>query len=505
MEKVLKEHLSPELEKLNLEINQFKPSKPLSSILTRKIKPNIKTKLNQWFNSFIKIFHELVFEFDQTHLEMEESEIEPEKKKNPTLHLLLMQFLKYYPKDLESICSSCLGKSSFSELKSSCQKGPNHLGEWINTYSNQIYRPPQGWIYVLENHTKNSSDSQLKLLGKKLVQQLDLYNEFMSFQIQRDVEKGFRYKYHYVDHHLEFWVESNSKIPKNSYYWKFLYARMKVVARLHQQTKKIQFEITLSGNTKKLPTKQLFGPREVNSGSTDYQTIRIWRSEEHYKLILHESIHFYNLDGSYDLFEENKKINLECLYQVGDGNETRIYEAYTESLTIFLHTFANAYQVFYLANEKSLTKSLTGKSIQTIRTIWDDLWLKEKKFALLQVAKIYHHINPSSKTFADFLIKSEKSCQKERAENSFKLEQRTSVLSYHFLKTANLVFDQEFLGWIKDLKNPHPGSLEKFKEFLQKLTHNIEFVQCVDSALKHIQNKHSKVSKSMRMTFYDVT
>lgn len=506
MEKLLKEHLSPKLENINKEINEFKPN---LSILSRKLKSNIKSKLVNWFESFIEIFHELVQEFDPLQLEMVEFEINQAKKKNPTLHLLILQFLKYHPVDLEKICSSCLGKSSFYELKLNCEKGPSELGEWINNYSNKIYRPPDGWIYILENYVRNSTNPQLKILGKKVVQQMDLYNEFMSFQIQREIEKGFRYKYHYDDNQLEFWVESNSIISKDSYYWKFLYARMKVIGRLHHQTKKIRFKIVLSDTKKKLPTKRLFGPREVNSGSTDYQTINIWRSEEHYKLLIHESIHFYNLDGSYDLFEENNKINLECLYQIGDDNETRIYESYTESLTIFFHTFANAYQIFYLSNKNKSSNSnllssnsLSKSSKDIILKIWEDLWFKEKKFALLQVAKIYHHVNPKSDTFQDFLITSEKNCQKERNENLFKLEQRTSVLSYHFLKTVNLIFDQEFLEWIKNIKKPHPGSLIKFKDFIHKKTHNPEFVKCVDIALNHIKKK--KISKNMRMTFYDV-
>ena len=57
-------------------------------------------------------------------------------------------------------------------------------------------------------------------------------------------------------------------------------------------------------------SSNLFGPEEVNSGSTDYRTITIWRSEEHFKVILHESIHFFNLDGSLDLSDQNDKINL---------------------------------------------------------------------------------------------------------------------------------------------------------------------------------------------------
>jgi hypothetical protein len=416
------------------------------------------------------------------------------------LYILLVEFIEKYPDDMENICSSSLGPESFNLLKNSCTKGPDQLGDWINTYSNKIYRPPSGWIYVLENYTQKSVNPIINSMGKQLVNHLNLYNEFMSFQIQRDLEKGFLYLYKYKDEYLEFEVESDYKIDTESHYWKFLYARMKIMARMHKKSKLISFKLFLSDQTKKLPTQKIFGPKEINSGSTDYHTIRIWRKEEHYKLLIHESIHFYNLDGSYDLFSENKKINLECSYQIGDNNENRIYEAYTESLTIFFHTFANAYQIYYLSYPEF---KLNKKNILEIYQIWNNLWEKEKKFAVLQVAKIYNHVNPGSNTFSDFLIKSSKTCKKERAENKNKLEQRTAVLSYHFLKTANLVFDQEFLKWISDLENPHPGSLIRFSKFVKTLTHNQEFIDIINEGLKYIRSKKN-ISNGMRMSFYDI-
>ncbi len=115
---------------------------------------------------------------------------------------------------------------------------------------------------------------------------------------------------------------------------------MKSISRLYVKGKpsKIKFKILLTDQLKKLPRKcKLFGPEEVNSGSTDYQTITLWRKEEHFKVILHESVHFYNLDGTFDLSHQNDNINLEKHFQIAPNTKTRIYEAYTETLAIFLN------------------------------------------------------------------------------------------------------------------------------------------------------------------------
>jgi len=502
MTTLLKQYLNPDLQQLNTEIDNFNPT---NTMLTRKWSSEMKNKLKTWMYTFLVNFDTLVKEFDYTKIKHKKQTTKLDKKTNPTLYKLLCEFIQKYPDDMKNICINSLGNEAFNQLKSSCLKGANQLGDWINTYSNQIYRGHNNsWVNTLENYTKNSVNVELNRLGKKLVNHMNLYNEFMSFQIQRDIEKGFMYLYKYTDEYLEFEVESDYKIDLESHYWKFLYARMKIMARMHQKNKLISFKIFLSNQVKQLPKGRLFGPKEVNSGSTDYHTIRIWREEEHYKLLIHESIHFYNLDGSFDLFSENNKINLECVYQIGDHNETRIYEAYTESLTIFFHTFANAYQIYYLANPDLKTIPLNKKEINDdIYDIWIHLWEKEKKFGVLQVAKIFNHINPRSTTFSDFLIKSNKTCKKERNENKNKLEQRTAVLSYHFLKTANLIFDQEFLKWIPDLENPHPGSLSKFAKFVKTLTHNQTFINVINEGLIYIKRK-KHISKSMRMSFYDV-
>jgi hypothetical protein len=226
------------------------------------------------------------------------------------------------------------------------------------------------------------------------------------------------------------------------------------------------------------------------------------------KLILHESIHFYNLDGSLDLSSQNDKINLECYYQIGDNNETRIYEAYTETLAVFLNSFANSYQIYYLnpKNKHLLTQNdLTINDIDNINSIRCYLWNLERKFALIQISKIFLHFNTKSIDFNDFLINSKNNkevCKMKRSRMLYKLEQRTSVLSYHILKGANIFFDLEFIKWLPDIFNPHPKSLFNFFNYIVTRTHNAEFIKAINQVITYLKQTHN-YSKNLRMTFYE--
>jgi hypothetical protein len=324
---------------------------------------------------------------------------------------------------------------------------------------------------------------------------------FTSYNIQIDLNKGFKYEYSYSDNQLEFKIFSNDNIPFNNLYWKFLYARMKCIQRLYKKDNhKIKFKILLTDQLKEMPRKhKLFGPSEVNSGSTDYAEISIWRKEEHFKVILHESVHFFNLDGTFDLAEQNDNIDLKCHFQIDNNVKTRIYESYTESLAVFLNTFANAYQIFYINQNDSRNINLTENQLQEIKQIKDKLWIQEKKFFLLQIAKIFIHINPKSNNFADFLVDTN-NCQISRQESKHKLHQTTSLLSYHIIKGANIIFEKDFLQWLKNPFDPHPKSLYKFADYILPKTKDPIFINLVNKAIKYLKTPNIKFSKNIRKT-----
>jgi hypothetical protein len=500
-------YLDKSLLKLNQEITDFKPR---TQLLSRK---NDDPVIFNWMKQYCIRYHQLVKEFNPSSLKItinQKHHLNTTTSKNKIEHYLDILFKngildisfnqnKNQNQNSTSIIDPILLTELNKALKSKDKTKP--LSEWFNKYNEEIYYPSKkniSFIQYLEYLKQNHSSEKTKEVIKDLLSELEQYNMFMSFNIQTNIQNGFKYEYRFNDSELEFLILSNENIPAENIYWRFLYARMKSISRLYVtgEPPKIKFKILLTDQLKKLPRKgQLFGPEEVNSGSTDYQTITLWRKEEHFKVILHESIHFYNLDGSLDLSHQNDNINLEKHFQIAPNTKTRIYEAYTETLAIFLNSFANAYQIYYFNQKQS--DDLDFNIINQIRIF---LWKQEKKFFLLQIAKIFIHVFNTSADFRDFLMGN------DTEKDGPKLEQRTSLLSYHIIKGANVLFDLEFLEWLKNPLDPHPKSLFKFTEYILQKTHNSDFINLVNKAIKYLKNKENKsggYNKSLRMSSYE--
>ena len=532
--------------KNNLEVDLFNPKHKL---ITRKYTPNSNLIITSWMEKYCNVYHKLFFEFNPSKLKFKAlNQNQNQNQKIPSIETLLQELCTYYSDEIDNIN---FNRKIFQELKKifktkkSKEQIIQQLSEWFNIYNEQIYNSINynntqqlSFIQSLEqllnskknNSNNNKSDvSRFKVLLKLIIQQLNKFNQFTSFKIQIEIHNGFEFMYYYNDNELEFTIYSPTEIEQENIYWRFLYARMKSVLRMYSSKiqnmnntsktntviindTKIKFEIYLSNQTKQLPRKgKIFGPEEVNSGSTNFETINIWRKEEHFKLILHESVHFYNLDGCLDLGHQNEEINMECHYQIEADTETRLYEAYTESLAVFMNSFANAYQIYImniieLNNKKNNNnlewKELSKDDLEIINQIRNQLLIKEKKFFILQIAKIFMHLNQESEDFSDFLIIPEKcSKMREALDNNHQLREKTSLLSYHILKGANMTFDQEFLEWMKNPFNPHPESLYKFYNYITEKTHNTDFINLVNQGIKYLKEK-KQYDKNLRMTLY---
>ena len=88
--------------------------------------------------------------------------------------------------------------------------------------------------------------------------------------------------------------------------------------------------ILLLTDLKKLkPTKNIIGPKHINTGYTDLYTkqIFIWRYEEFEKVLFHEAIHFLDLDC------REHRVSLDINI---DGPKS-YYEAITDYIAIFYH------------------------------------------------------------------------------------------------------------------------------------------------------------------------
>lgn len=96
-------------------------------------------------------------------------------------------------------------------------------------------------------------------------------------------------------------------------------------------TKKISMIFLVLSNLKRFfpETNQIIKVRHVNGGYTDFNTniIFVWRYEEFEKVLLHEIIHYFDMDSRHEHIETKLNINGPHSY----------YEAITDFWAIFYH------------------------------------------------------------------------------------------------------------------------------------------------------------------------
>jgi hypothetical protein len=127
----------------------------------------------------------------------------------------------------------------------------------------------------------------------------------------------------------------------------------------YSKPKKLDLFIFLTPYNKIIKHKgQILTRNEINSGvcSKYYKWVQIFRSEELLKVLIHELLHYYDLDcNTADWIDDILPIKQPC-------NSLLLNEAITESMAIILHTYyyskyTNSAQDFKLLLHKEITYS----------------------------------------------------------------------------------------------------------------------------------------------------
>lgn len=214
-------------------------------------------------------------------------------------------------------------------------------------------------------------------------------------------------------------------------------------------------------------------PENVNSGSTLYnEFINIWRLEEIYKVLIHESIHFYGMD--FYIFDNgNKQIENYIQKKFCVHGENRANESYTETLALIIHSVVISY-----ISKLELNIILTN----------------EIKFSLFQVNKILKFFNIQN--ISDIIDKDK--CHKN-------IVQYTSVLSYYIIKLFNLLNLNSFLDFIdKDIfiKN----KIDEYNKLIdQHINNDSIFIIESYKSNKNIKIDDSFINSTMRMSLYTLS
>jgi hypothetical protein len=222
----------------------------------------------------------------------------------------------------------------------------------------------------------------------------------------------------------------------------------------------------------------------------------VYRKEEWFKVLIHETFHNFGLDFSdMNTSECNKRIL--ALFPV--NSEVNLYESYTECWAEILNACFCSF--FFLKNKKNTTEFLS---------MANNIIHLERTYSFFQLVKTLHfmsltYTNLYKKEMNDHILR----------ETMYK--EKTNILAYYVIKTILLNNYNGFLEWCKT----HNFSLLQFNKTNKNITDYCVFIENNykrSDMLRNVQqtehffrelknnehNKHSFLLTNMRMTIAEL-
>lgn len=229
-----------------------------------------------------------------------------------------------------------------------------------------------------------------------------------------------------------------------------------------------------------LPSRagQILDAVHVNSGysmlsSQSVPSVDIWRSEEFFKLILHETIHSIGADKLH--INKHDLQTFQNRFALQQQEPLLLEETYTEILALVFHCFAIADQ--------------SNASFLEILNF-------ERTFAILQTAKLLRHFGMGS--FSDVL---------QGPSAPFRFRETTNAFCYFVLKSAVLHDMSLFLNFVRqnDAFVSKSSRGKMFVELVQKACSDVRFHAAVDVYLRADWSGMSTViNQTLRMTVFEL-
>jgi hypothetical protein len=232
--------------------------------------------------------------------------------------------------------------------------------------------------------------------------------------------------------------------------------------------KSITIYLYLTSLEKKLPTSNI-SVLDENNVNTAFTTtcprdseIVIFRKEEWFKVLIHETFHNFGLDFSM----MNNELIHNCILSIfGVNSQVNAYEAYTEFWAEIINALFCSF--FSLKNKMNYDEFLSNV----------EFYINfERTFSFFQLVKTLQFMGL---TYKDLYSKTGQS--KINRENLYK--EKTNVLSYYVLKTIMINNFQGFLDWCKrnnlSLFN-FKRTIGNQKEFCKFITRNYKTKSMLD-------------------------
>ena len=304
------------------------------------------------------------------------------------------------------------------------------LRHLVNKFTREIKKSYKKTV----THIKHNTVTSQKI---HLLSQLDLRdirnNPFLNVTIQQHIINNSNYSKQLVIEKVKITIVDEHPISDIFFHYISVWLHFILPYADKSCVKPLHINLFLTPFKKLLPTKgQIIGPYNVNSGSTrictaNSSSILIWRKEEWFKVLIHESFHYFQLDkyhSSRGADEMKKLFHIESDFLMG--------EVYSETWATILHS------IFYAFYHKV--------------NIWNILQL-ERMHSIKQTVHILQHMDL---TYHDII-----------SQHTNKYKEQTNVFCYYIAKMICIHQLNPFIKWCPTLSCNKPIHL-----FIQKYFNN---------------------------------
>jgi hypothetical protein len=292
---------------------------------------------------------------------------------------------------------------------------------------------------------------------------------------------------------IRFSIFAPVRIPNFMQYIKRVYMLLYIAtqyARIHCSNT-ININLYLTEHVKVLPPiGQVIGRANVNTAFTtpcsDSTNICIFREQEWFKVLLHESFHNLGLDFS-DMKNTTADTQIAKMFKI--NSDIRLYEAYCETWAEIIHS---QFITFFSTRIKDRFDIMMGKL--------DHILEVETRFSLFQCVKVLNHNNM---VYTDLFNESKRRQYRED----------THILSYYIIKALLLYNKNRFIGWCSTYNevlldfNKSTQGIDEFCALIRSLYMDpiyISLLQTIEPWFIYNKMSNTLPRKTLRMTVFEL-
>jgi hypothetical protein len=450
--------------------------------------PNFSLEFNQYIRD---IYGEIIRLYKNTNYTLEEKGSVTRPKYNNTI---ILEIINYVLKNDKSLFTNLnMNDKEFLSKLESKTLSFNEIVDWLNVYGDtlldNVFRVSK--LNVLPENFQN------RLFDESLI------GKYTSLTSLKDIECNIRKKQSYlVSYETDGFTKTipvNINIkPKGDLSQSTLDRIMRTVILLPKLNEyrlaeaKAEINLYFSSSKKKCPTGdiKILGSNNINSGVTVFKynealpiVTTVYRSEEMYKVIIHELIHNFKYDfGFLDL-----NIKVSDFLNISRDTKLTPNESYTEIVALIINTITESYNFHDIGNYDLFKIMLEY----------------ETQFNLFQCAKIL--LFYGYKNVDEFF---------QKYDNLNKFKQNSNVFSYFFIKSALLMNFTEVLNFLERYSDNFmlkPRNIyyikSEFEHLIIKSLKRSNFKKGIDHFFRKITHNSKnqiikELCKSLRMTIF---